>query len=96
MLSTPYVLLDRENRVIGALAGQPKVWANILKNAWAALQIAQSELTFEIEKAKGHRRGEFPSFAYGLSFGGGQMVIRIRAFYITPLLNCSLFRSPNF
>ena len=84
MLSTPHVLLDREKRVIGALAGQPKLWTNILKDAWDALQEARSELASQIKKAKEHRRGEFPSFAYGLSFGGGQMVIRIKAFYITP------------
>jgi hypothetical protein len=67
--------MDKEKRVVGVLAGQPKSrdWANACNNAFAALdQLA--ERIKPSPKDVQSRRGIFPTIAYGISLGNGQTV----------------------
>lgn len=73
---TPHLLLDRENRVIGALAGRPHGatdWGAVHDSALASLESVSKKLNFS-QKDKAHRRGSYISISHGLSFGGGQQV----------------------
>jgi hypothetical protein len=91
---TTHLLLNREHRIIGVLAGRPcnaKWGEEVHDKALAALQSAASEMGLRGNTAKGKpegdhdvgRRRPFPSISYGLSFGGGQTV---RAFSCGPTL----------
>ena len=58
------------------LVGQPKgqnSWEVTQKNAFAALKAAAGQLILT-PKESVNRRGQFPSIAHGISFGGGQEV----------------------
>ena len=67
--------MDREKRVIGVLAGQPKSsnWASACSNAFAALD-GLAERVKPSPKDAQSRRGIFPTIAYGISLGNGQTV----------------------
>ena len=75
MHRTTHLLLDRENRVIGALAGRPQDagWGAVHDGALAALESAAPEMRLR-PKDTAHRRGSYPSISHGISFGGGQEV----------------------
>jgi hypothetical protein len=70
--------MDREKRVIGLLAGQPKSgdWATVCNKAFVALD-RLAERVVPSEKDIQSRRGIFPTIAYGISLGNGQKVSSI-------------------
>jgi hypothetical protein len=67
--------MDRENRVIGVLAGQPidPSWTKACNNA-AAILGRLAEWAVPSAKDVESRRGIFPTIAYGISLGNGQTV----------------------
>ena len=71
---TPHLLLDRENRVVGALAGRPlgaTDWGAVHDRALGCLESVSEKLNV---KDAAHRRGSYTSVTHGLLFGGGQGV----------------------
>jgi hypothetical protein len=73
---TPHLLLDRENRVVGALAGRPlgaTDWGAVHDSALGSLEAVSEQLNV-CHKDTTHRRGSYVSVSHGLSFGGGQEV----------------------
>jgi len=72
---TTHLLMDREKRVIGLLAGQPKSgdWATVCNKTFVALD-RLAERVAPSEKDIQSRRGIFPTIAYGISLGNGQKV----------------------
>ncbi|KAI0655654.1 hypothetical protein C8Q70DRAFT_922932, partial [Cubamyces menziesii] len=68
-------ILDKDERVIGVLAGRPQSnlpeWDRVVEDAGKAMDAAASECVFKDHQIR-HRRGEFPTLAYGISFGGGR------------------------
>lgn len=76
--SSCHPLVDRQNRILGVLGGQPKDregWQNVVQAASDGVESAGPRCKFN-EKQSIHRRGAFPALACGMSFGGGQMVRR--------------------
>lgn len=74
--STPKSLVDTSGKVFGQLAGRPKndpKWDKILEGAMNAIREARGLLRFG-RKQMSDRRGPFPTFAFGISYGGGQEV----------------------
>lgn len=72
---TTNLLIDKENRVIGVLAGQPTQpsWTMACNNAAAVLG-RLAEWAVPSAKDIESRRGIFPTIAYGVSLGNGQTV----------------------
>ncbi|KAG0692936.1 hypothetical protein DFH29DRAFT_881896 [Suillus ampliporus] len=72
---TPHILLDKEERIIGVLAGHPKddCWQDTVAAACTAMEDARSRCVFADDDMK-HRRGAYPCLAVGVSFGGGQKI----------------------
>lgn len=70
-----HLLLDKDGYIIGVLLGAPRDpgWPLVNGEAFDALDKAATLLSYK-DKTKAHRRGEFPSLAHGISFGGGQQV----------------------
>jgi hypothetical protein len=75
-----HLLLDSEQRIIGALVGQPRDthgWRAVHDDALAALGSAAIDDDLGFTPSKYERKGRhetFPTIAHGLSFGGGQEV----------------------
>ena len=72
---TTHLLLDREKRIIGVLAGQPNgaSWEHACNNAfWVLDKLA--ERVKPSKKDLESRHGIFPCIAYGISLGNGQTV----------------------
>ncbi|KAL7278946.1 hypothetical protein ACG7TL_006778 [Trametes sanguinea] len=69
----PYALLDKEERVIGALVGRPRdeAWGTVVSEASSVLEAARSTL-YGNAAPTAHRRGCFSLVASGISYGGGQ------------------------
>ncbi|KAM6489083.1 hypothetical protein JOM56_001485, partial [Amanita muscaria] len=67
-------ILDKEGLVVGALAGQPRDpdWHQVHNAAFEALGSAASRIRYHAKEVT-NRRGSFPTVAYGISFGGGQL-----------------------
>jgi hypothetical protein len=67
--------MDREQRIIGVLGGQPrsKDWANVCNNAFVVLDRLSKRVVPSAADIKS-RRGIFPTIAYGISLGNGQTV----------------------
>ncbi|KIM72526.1 hypothetical protein PILCRDRAFT_16057, partial [Piloderma croceum F 1598] len=72
---TPHTIIDAEERVISALAGQPNdpQWATVSDGAADDVREAGDACVFSNEQLE-HRQGEFPALAVGVSFGGGHKV----------------------
>lgn len=70
-----YAVVDREGRIIAALAGRPRDenWDELMKELTEAIRQAHEKMTFS-EKQTTHIRGEFTSVSVGNSFGGGSKV----------------------
>ncbi|KAG2737102.1 hypothetical protein P692DRAFT_201733700, partial [Suillus brevipes Sb2] len=68
-------LLDKNKRIIGVLAGQPRDddWELAVSRACAAMEDARSRCAFKVCDTQ-HRRGLYPCLAAGVSYGGGQQV----------------------
>ncbi len=78
--STPQLLVDKGDRVVGVLAGHPldSSWGDVVKEANRAMGEAYKACSFTAEQ-KDHRRGQFATLACGVSFGGGRKVRRLNA-----------------
>ncbi|KAG1721317.1 uncharacterized protein EDB91DRAFT_1088492 [Suillus paluster] len=72
---TPHVLLDKDRRTIGVLAGHPKDdgWHDTVAAVCTAMEHARDCCAFRRENME-HRRGAYPCLAVGVSFGGGQEI----------------------
>ncbi|KAG6848705.1 hypothetical protein H0H93_014763 [Arthromyces matolae] len=73
-----HLLLDQDFNVVGILLGQPRdkveqpgEWEATCQDAFEALKLAASSMTFS-DKECNHRRGPFLAVPHGISFGGGQ------------------------
>lgn len=73
--SSPHLLVDRDDRVVGVLAGRPQdpSWDETTQEATRAMCEAYASCRFKKTNVK-HRRGEFATLARGVSFGGGRTV----------------------
>lgn len=71
----PFVVLDRDNRVVALFAGQPNDpdWAAVASEASRAMTAAAQRCSFK-KGDRDHRRGMFATLALGISFGGGRTV----------------------
>jgi hypothetical protein len=73
------LILDKEERIIAVLVGQPDdpKWGDVAASATEVMQeveqLGKSSDLFT-EKALSHRRGEYLAISTGVSFGGGQKV----------------------
>ncbi|KAI0668120.1 hypothetical protein C8Q78DRAFT_942006, partial [Trametes maxima] len=68
-------LLDKSDTVFAILVGKPKdveAWEKVNRDVQEAFDLAREKLKLKPEQ-KDHRRGAFPAFAAGISYGGGQM-----------------------
>lgn len=75
-LRSTHLLLDKGGYVIGVLLGKPRDkegWKKAEDKAFDALQGAAEKISSSIKEST-NRRGNFPSLAHGISFGGGQKV----------------------
>jgi hypothetical protein len=84
--STTHLLLDSQGLIVGVLLGWPRDiqgWKAVHDGAFEALDKAANAIPDSLKKA--HRRGDYPSLAHGLSFGGGQTA-RIPSFLHLPSL----------
>lgn len=73
------LILDKDNRIIAVLVGQPDdpFWKDEVKAAAKVMQEAErlgADSDLFAEKSLHHRRGEFLALPAGVSFGGGQTV----------------------
>ena len=73
------LILDKEDRIIAVLAGQPDdpLWKDMVNSAAEVMQEAErlgADLDLFTEENLHHRRGEFLALPSGVSFGGGQTV----------------------
>ncbi|KZT03240.1 uncharacterized protein LAESUDRAFT_660356 [Laetiporus sulphureus 93-53] len=70
---SPRPLVDCDGRVFGALAGCPRdpQWGDVAKEAGDFI-LRSKELCVFSPKQATHRRGNYPSLAEGISYGGGQ------------------------
>ncbi|KAE9391872.1 hypothetical protein BT96DRAFT_1000930 [Gymnopus androsaceus JB14] len=77
-----YAIVDREGRIISALAGTPcdRNWGTLMKELEDAIANAREKMSFS-NKQKEHIRGEYPSVSMGNSFGGGSKRPGTMAFY---------------
>lgn len=73
--SHPFTILDKDQRVIALFAGRPNdpTWDSVTAEASRAMEEAAQAATFK-DQQYDHRRGLFPTLAYGFSFGGGRKV----------------------
>jgi hypothetical protein len=67
------IQLDEDARVMVMLVGRPDdpTWDQNGVEAVEAMDIAQTQAVF---RHSSHRRGDYPTVANGLSYGGGQKV----------------------
>ncbi|KAF8341107.1 hypothetical protein F5887DRAFT_919101 [Amanita rubescens] len=71
--STTHLLLDGQGRIVGVLLGWPRDtegWTQVHDEVLKLLDKAADAHPDCLKKT--HKRGDFPSLAHGLSFGGGQ------------------------
>jgi hypothetical protein len=71
--------LDKEERIIAVLVGQPEDphWRDVADAAAELMQEVEclgASMDLFTEKSLHHRRGEFLAIPAGVSFGGGQTV----------------------
>lgn len=68
-------IVDGDGRIIAVCCGHPNdsTWDATHQSAADAIDTSRSQLHCP-PKHKMHRRGEFPAFAAGVSYGGGQKV----------------------
>lgn len=73
---TSHVLLDRDERVVGVLVGQPqdRGWRDVCKGAYGALHKAASKVKPGKSGTCGERRGISVGIAQGISLGPGLKV----------------------
>jgi hypothetical protein len=73
--STTHLLLNRENRIVGALVGRPRDtgWVGVHDDALAAMKEASVKLKFD-KQGKLYDRGCYHLSPHGISYGGGQKV----------------------
>ncbi|KAI0634444.1 hypothetical protein C8Q77DRAFT_1217593 [Trametes polyzona] len=67
-------LVDAHDRVFMVLVGSPadeKGWSQVNMDVQAAFEEAREQYQFTAKQVD-HRRGAFPAFAAGISYGGGQ------------------------
>jgi len=72
-------VLDKEERIIAVLVGQPDdpQWGDTINAAAEVMREVErlgGSMDLFTEKNLHHRRGEFLAIPAGVSFGGGQMV----------------------
>ena len=73
------LILDKEDRIIAVLEGQPgdPLWKDVAHVATEVMLEAErlsADLDLFTEKSLHHRQGEFLALPAGVSFGGGQTV----------------------
>lgn len=73
------MVLDREERIVAVLVGQPEdpCWGDVANAAAELMQKVEHlgiSMDLFTEKSLYHRRGEFLAIPAGVSFGGGQTV----------------------
>jgi hypothetical protein len=80
--------MDREQRIIGVLGGQPrsKDWAYICNSAFVVLDRLSKRIVPSAADIKS-RRGIFPTIAYGISLGNGQTVSATPVLFAQHLAN---------
>ena len=68
-------IIDSERRVIAVCCANPvdSNWSAVVQGATAAVEEARQALHVP-PKDEQQRRGHFPAFAIGVSYGGGQRV----------------------
>ncbi|OSD05865.1 hypothetical protein PYCCODRAFT_1464571 [Trametes coccinea BRFM310] len=68
----PQLILDREERVIGALVGMPRDegWSGMVADVCVKFEAARG--TLNAGALREHRRGCFVALSSGISYGGGQ------------------------
>ncbi|KIM79960.1 hypothetical protein PILCRDRAFT_9849, partial [Piloderma croceum F 1598] len=88
---TPRPIVDGQDRIIAALAGQPNdpQWDGVSDGAADAVRNAGEACSFTPNQGK-HRRGPFPALATGVSFGGGQQASNLLNSTINALVLASL------
>ncbi len=71
--SLPKVVLDREGRLLLVLAGHPNdpTWGPMVQDAARSARAARERCVFD-EDHLHHRRGDYPTLGYGISYGGGR------------------------
>lgn len=71
-------LVDESSKAFGHCAARPNDpgWDDVLEGAEKAIKNARRLLQFG-RKQLSDRRGPFPTFAYGISYGGGQQVCSV-------------------
>jgi hypothetical protein len=76
LIRTPRPIIDGQDRIIAALAGQPNDpgWDGVAGDAAEDIRVAGEACNFTAKQAR-HRRGPFSALAEGVLFGGGQQVI---------------------
>lgn len=83
--------MDKEDRIIAALVGQPNdpEWCTTVNAAAKVMQEVErlgADMDLFAEKNLHHRRGEFLAIPAGVSFGGGQTVLtqlRLFSYWLT-------------
>src|SRR5882672_5182604 len=72
---TPCLIIDRNDCIIGTLAGQPHdpSWSDVGNDASQVIRDAGAKASFNKKQVR-HRRGSFSGLVVGVSFGGGQKV----------------------
>jgi len=70
-------ILSKNQEVFIVLAGRPEdeTFLSDLKDLKGAMELARDRLTFP-KGSEHHRRGQYPSFSTGISYGGGSKVGR--------------------
>lgn len=84
-----HAITDRNGRVISVLAGRPRRdnWDGLVEELANKISAVREQTKFS-NKQLNHKRGEFPSVAFGTSFGGGSLVSILRCSWRT---TCLLF-----
>jgi hypothetical protein len=84
---TPRPIVDGQDRIIAALAGQPNdpQWDGVSDGAAKDIHNVGEACSFTAKQEK-HRRGSFPALAVGVSFGGGQQISFYRLNLTAPVL----------
>ncbi|KAE9388176.1 hypothetical protein BT96DRAFT_836639, partial [Gymnopus androsaceus JB14] len=92
-------IVDREDRVISVLAGNPSNphWPAAMKELETKIMKSRANMSFS-EKQKKNKRGPYPSVSVGNSFGGGSKRPGAMAFHskTNMLILMSLISSPGF
>jgi hypothetical protein len=73
--STPQVLVNQAGEIVGVLGGQPKNnggWNNAVKCVFAEMKKLSTGIKFTLNETD-HGRGDFPTFAFGISRGSSEV-----------------------